>query len=312
MPIQLPTAARSRSRVVRSVRGSVGLPRPAPLRQMVDLYVRDVVFDEPIVTSSGVALGGHHNLPVRRDGSYRYTGHFRATGFPSYEVAILTTLGYSIPVPGSPTPAGAQVAFAAHGQVHGTNEPGDPEHRWDVPGVAPLLAAEWHGVRQARLNHRSNMTRIGSVLLATWSASWRKWWHLAQHSDGRRGDRRCWRGRRSPNLEQFVLPGIVGVVVAGGAAFVLGPSALLPAFVVGAAVTAATVKQSHMTDEQKAFADTVFKGNLPYDRILLTNLVGLSGQPFTTPTPGGTILVNLGKGYDDPVRYTGKGGDRSA
>jgi hypothetical protein len=128
------------------IRASVGLPRPASVRQMADLYVRDVVFDEPIVTSGGVALGGHHTLTVRRDGSYRYQGHFRASGFPSFDVAIVTTLGYPVPVPGSATPAAAQIAFAAHGRVHGTNEPGSREHSWDTRGSSPLMKAEWHGV----------------------------------------------------------------------------------------------------------------------------------------------------------------------
>jgi hypothetical protein len=50
------------------VRASLGLPRPASVRQLADLYVRDVVFDEPILTGDGVALGGHHTLTVRRDG----------------------------------------------------------------------------------------------------------------------------------------------------------------------------------------------------------------------------------------------------
>ena len=57
------------------------------------------------------------------------------------------------------------------------------------------------------------------------------------------------------------------------AAYVLGPGVLIPAFLVGAAVTAALVKQRHMTDEEKAFADRVFNGTLPLDRILLTNIV---------------------------------------
>jgi hypothetical protein len=294
-----------------SVRVAVGVPRPASVRQMADLYLRDVVFDEPIVTADGVALGGHHNLTVGRDGSYRYRGHFRATGFPSFDVAILTTLGYSIPIPGSPNPAGAQVAFAAQGSVHGTNEPGNREYRWDKQGSAPLLAAEWHGVRQGRLNRRLEFDTdwfgpAGDAVS-----------FLAQvvafgATFGTAGVAIVVAGEVADllNLEQIVLPGIVGVIVAGGAAFVLGPSALLPAFVVGAAVTAATVKQRHMTDDEKAFADQVFRGKVPYNRVLLTNLVGLGGRPFTTPGPGGVILVNLGKGYDDPIRYTGKGGDQ--
>lgn len=293
-----------------SVRASVGLGRPASMRHAADLYVRDVVFEEPIVTGSGVALGGHHKVTLRRDGGYRYQGHVRATGFPSYDVAIVTTLGYAVPVPDSPTPAGAQIAFAARGRVHGTNEPGNREHRWDSQGSNALLAAEWHGARRSGLNRRLEYDTdwfgpagdvagfLAQVVAfgATFGAA-----GVAIVIAGEAAD--------LLNLEQLVLPGVIGVIVAGGAGFVLGSGALIPAFVVGAAVTAATVKQRHMTDAEKAFAASVFRNTLPINRILLTNLVGLGGRPFTAPAPGGAILLNIGKGYDDPVRYTGKGGD---
>jgi hypothetical protein len=110
------------------------------------------------------------------------------------------------------------------------------------------------------------------------------------------------------NLEQLVLPGMVGILMAGAAAFVFGPVAMFPAFLVGAVATAALIKQRHLTDPEKVFVDRVFRGTLPVDRILLTNLVGLGDRPFTAPGPGGTILVNLGEGYADPINYTGNGG----
>jgi hypothetical protein len=294
-----------------TVRASVGLARPGSVRQMAERYVKDVVFDEPIITSDGVALGGHHRLTIRRDGGYRYEGHFRATGFPSFDVAILTTVGYTVPIPGVSAPAAAQVAFAAHGRVHGTNEAGDREHRWNFQGGSPLLAAEWHGVRQGTLNRQLDFDTdwfgpAGDVvgflaqvvaLGATFGAA-----GVAIVIVGEAAD--------LLDLEQIVLPGMVGVVFAAGAAYVWGPSALFPAFVVGATVTASLIKQRHMTEEERAFARTVFAGTLPMNRILLTNLVGFGDRPFTAPGPGGAILVNLGKGYDDPVRYTGKGGDK--
>src|SRR5690606_33862779 len=111
------------------------------------------------------------------------------------------------------------------------------------------------------------------------------------------------------NIEQLVLPGMVGVLMAGGAAFIFGPVAMFPAFVVGAVTTAAVVKQRHLRTHEKAAVDEIFHGRLPMDRILLTNLVGLGDRPFTAPGPGGAILVNLGKGFDEPLGYTGKGGD---
>lgn len=291
-------------------RDSVGLPRPAGVRQMAELYARDVIFDEPIVTDDGVALGGHHKLTLSRNGRYRYEGHFRATGFPSFDVAIVTTLGYTIPIVGSPTPAAAQIAFAAQGRVHGTNEPGDREHRWLSEGGSSLVAAEWHGVRQGRVQSRLEFDTdwFGPAGDAVG--------FLAQvialgATAGTAGVAIVVLGQAAEllDMEQLVLPGLVGIVVAGGAGFVLGPGALFPAFVVGAAVTAATVKQRHLTVSERALADRVFRGRVPFDRVILTNLVGLGDRPFTAPGPGGAILVNLGKGFDDPVAYTGKGGD---
>jgi hypothetical protein len=293
------------------VRASVGLQRPASVRKLAELYARDLVFDEPIVTSDGVALGGHHTLTVRRDGTYRYQGHLRATGFPSYEVSLVTTLGYPIPVPGSATPAAQQIAFATHGEVHGTNEPGDRQHNWDDQGFAPLVKSQWHAVRSSTMNRKleydtdwfgptgdvvSFIAQVVAVGATAGSAG------VAIVVAGKAAE--------MLDIEQLVLPGMVGIVVAGGAGFVFGPAAMFPAFVIGAAVTAATVKQKHLSDEEKQFADKVFQGKVPYDRVLLTNLVGLGDRPFTAPGPGGVILVNMGKGYDDPIRYTGKGGDQ--
>lgn len=293
------------------VRVSVGQPRPATVRDLASSYTRELTFDEPLVTADGVALGGHHTLTVRRDGSYRYRGNFRATGFPSFQVSLVTTLGYSISVPDSPTPAAAQIAFAAQGRVHGTNESGDRNHSWDVQGNLSLVQSQWHAVRVGTLSRNLQFDTdwfgpAGDVagflaqvvaLGATFGAA-----GVAIVVAGEAAD--------LLNIEQLVLPGIVGVVLAGGAGFVFGPVGMLPAFLVGAAVTAAAVRQRHMTPEERAFADRVFRGRVPFDRVLLTNLVGFGNRPFTTPGPGGAILVNLGKGFDDPVRYTGKGGDR--
>lgn len=273
---------------------------------MSDLFVRDVVFDEPIVTDE--PLGGHHTLTVRRDGSYRYQGHLRATGFPSFEVAIVTTLGYPIQVPGGP-PAAGQVAFAAHGEVHGTNEPGDREFAWDDVGESPLLAAEWEAVRRGTFQRRLEFDTdffgaagdvasfLGQVVVlgATFGAA-----GVAIVVAGKAAE--------LLDIEQLVIPGMVGILVMSGAVFVFGPGVLFPAFLVGATVTAALVKQRHLRDDERAFADQVFAGKVPYDRVMLTNLVGLGGRPFAAPGPGGTILVNLGEGFDDPINYTGKGG----
>jgi hypothetical protein len=203
------------------------------------------------------------------------------------------------------------VAFTAHGRVHGSNELGDNVFKWDKPGVSPILATEWEGVRRAQLNHQLDYDTdwfgaVGDVMS-----------FLAQvvvlgTTFGAAGMAIVLAGEAADlvNLEQLVLPGMIGILMAGGAAFIFGPIAMFPAFVVGAVTTAALVKQRHLLDHEKAFANKVFLGKLPMDRILLTNLVGLGNRPFTAPGPGGVILVNIGKGYENPVSYTGKGGDK--
>ncbi|MEO8511139.1 MAG: hypothetical protein ABI534_07845 [Chloroflexota bacterium] len=275
---------------------------------MNDVFVSDVVFDEPIPTGDGVALGGHHTLTVKRDGSSRYKGHLRATGMPSFDVSIVATLGYPIPVPDSSDVASGQVAFAVHGRVHGSNEPGSREFAWDQSGESKLLASVWSGVRRGSLNRKLEYDTdwfgpagdvasfFAQVLVfgAVFGSAGTALVVLGEAAD-------------QLELEQVVLPGTVGLIVSGGAAFVLGPGALIPAFLVGAAVTAAAVKQRRLEEHERAFAHRVFLDTVPYGRILLTNLLGIGNRPFTTPGPGGVILVNVGEGYADPVGYTGKG-----
>jgi hypothetical protein len=287
-------------------RSRMGVARPASIRQMAGAFVQDIVFDEPIVTDE--ALGGQHRLTLHRDGSYRYQGHMRATGFPSFEVSVLATLGYPIDVPPDTPTAAAQVAFAAHGECHGTNEPGDREFSWDQQGALPILAAEWEGLRRCTLQRRVDFdTDFFGV--AGDAVSFVAQTVLLASAFGAVGVAVILAGEAAQiDQGQMVVPGTVGIVVGAAGAFVFGPSMLIPAFIAGAAVAAAAIKQRPMTGPERDFADQVFRGRVPYDRVLLTNLTGLGGRPFTCPGPGGVIIVNLGDGFDHPTTYVGKGG----
>ena len=264
-------------------RSRMGIPRGASVRQMAGVFVQDLVFDEPIVTDE--ALGGQHRLTLRRDGSYRYEGHMRATGFPSFEVSILTTLGYPIDVPpGTPT-AAAQVAFAAHGECHGTNEPGDRDFSWNQEGFLPILAAEWEGLRRCTLQHQVQFdTDFFGV--AGDAVSFLAQTVLLASAFGAIGVAVILAGEAAQiDQGQMVVPGTVGILAGAAGAFVFGPSMLIPAFIAGAAAAAAAIKQRPMDGPERDFADRVFQGRVPYDRVLLTNLTGLGGRPFTCPGP---------------------------
>jgi hypothetical protein len=62
-----------------------------------------------------------------------------------------------------------------------------------------------------------------------------------------------------------------------------------------------------MLGPERDFAMKVFGPTLPVERIRLTNLLGIGRRPFTIPTVGETILVNLGAGLGDPIGYDGLG-----
>ncbi|NUS00867.1 MAG: hypothetical protein HOV67_37080 [Kribbellaceae bacterium] len=292
------------------VRTQIGLPRPVGGYTLADAYDDDKVFDEPLVTGDGVALGGHHRLVIKRDGSYTYSGYFRATGWPSYNVSLVTTLGYPVVTTAGDPPGAAQAVFTASGRVHGTNEPGDREYSWNKSGQVQILATEWQNVRigTASRNLQYDADWFGSIddvvsfivqVVALGTVFGEAGVAIVCATEA----------AEILDMEELVVPGLVGIMIAGAAAYVFGPSMLIPAFLAGAVVTAALIDQRKMTDAEIAWARKIFGDELPVDRILLTNLTGFGGRPFTVEVPGGTILVNLGKGCDDPVNYTGVGKD---
>ena len=208
---------------------------------------------------------------------------------------------------------GIVLTLAAHGEVSGSNRPfsGDRESPWSQDGSNGLIAANWAALRHARIEHDLQFdTNVfgtaGDVLAFLGKAA------VASTVAGAAGLVVLLGAEAVSALgvQGIALPGMVGVGVTGGVLFVFGPGALVPALVAGAGAGVAVellVRQRPLTDEEFRFVDRVYAGKLPRDRIRLTNLTGTQGRPFTMPAPGNAILVNLGDGFQDPIRYTGKG-----
>jgi len=285
-----------------SIREALAIPRPASLRQMCEANDAPIVLSEPLVTSDGVALGGAHSVTLRRDGSFDYTGHFRATGWPSYDASVSTrVVGAN----------GLVATLAAHGSVHGSNESGDRQMSWSQTGVSPLVATYWIDFRHAHLEHDLQYDSdlfgtVGAVASFLGKAV------AAAFTGGTVGVVILLGAEATDAVgaQEIALPGLVGVVLAGGTLLVVGSGGMLAAIVVGVAagaITAAMVRQRRLSDEEFAVVDRVYRGTLPRERIVLTNLLGASGRPFTVPAPGNAILVNLGDGFENPTSYTGSG-----
>lgn len=282
------------------VREVVGLARPASLVSVLDAFAQPVVLETPITTSSGTPLGGHHRITLRRDGTYRYDGKMRATGFPSYTYLVK---GTAVPADGPPATAIAQ------GAVHGTNEPGANSSTWDQQGFSEQVADAWLAFRTAGLRTELTYDSDWVGVLDDWAVGligavrvFGPWGYAialgAQLVD-------------ALDVPDIAVPGLVGVVVAGGVVLVAGQGAIVPATLLGVAaggITEAAVKHRQANQAEKDLADRVYQGTIPWDRVVLTNLAGLSGRPFTMPSVGGAILVHLGDGFDnDPANYTGGG-----
>ena len=291
-------------------RSGLGFNRPTSLSQMASKFVGDVVFDELLNTRDGVALRGQHTLRIQRDGTYSYSGHFSATGFPSYDASIVTTLSYPISVPGGP-PGAAVMAFVAKGTVHGSNEPGKDVYPWNQTGNAPILAAEWGNVRRGKIQ-RDFQYDADYFGLAGDIAGFVAKLAAAGMAFGSGGAAIVLLGEaaNAVDIRRLSLPGIVGVIAVAGAYYVMGPGMLVPAFLVGSAAAKGLVRQEPLSTADVTLAKQVFGDTIPYGRVRKTNLLGLADRPFTMVSPiDNTILVNLGDGFENSNSYTGNGRD---
>lgn len=288
---------------VEAIRALTGLSRPVKLKDIFARYNDPIIFDEPLVTPDGVALGGHHTITINRNGAVRHQGDMRATGLPSFTYGVHTVIAND---------AGIPLLLYASGKVHGSNEPGDRESTWDLTDQNGLIPMHWAEMKRARvqtdISHDTNIFGelgevaqfVGSLVAAETIAGPPGVWLLL--------------GVRAADIvgpgTATGIAGLAGVTVAAGTLLVLGPGAFVPAIVAGAAAGAAVedvLQHRAMRPPEREFADIVFKGTVPFDRILLTNLTAPTGVAFTIPSVGNTILLNVGAGFDDPIHYAGFG-----
>ena len=285
------------------VRTVLGMPRPASLRDLLARYALPVEFDAPLITPDGVPLGGHHSIRLERNGTYRYTGTVNASGFPSYDYGVRVTIGAE---------SGSPAIVAASGHVSGTNETGDRKSSWDKSDTNNLLALRWIDFKNAQFNvefirDADLFGDIGDVLtfvgelIGGWAVSGASGVCIMLGIDA---------ADATGIDEQVGIGGLVGVGVAAGTLVIFGQGAIVGALVAGAAAGIAVelaLKHRQLTDAEFEFADKVFHGTLPRHRIVLTNMLGFERRPFTIPSLGDTILVNLGLGFDNPMTYPGFG-----
>ena len=274
----------------------------------MNLLREEKLFSAPIVTPDGIPLRGQVELLLANDGSGRFRGHMRATGFYSFQfhvVAVVRSVSGLV-----------AVAEQQSGAVYGSDSFGEREFSWDRPLESPLasvfLRDHWPGILSGNLavNRAFEFKGIvGSVLdrlrnmldLLSGLAV------LAPVVPG------------APALAALVLVGselseltgvhlsgqgaggLGGVITAAGGAFIFGPGVILPAFVAGAIGGELLIRHREVAPHERQFAEKVFGPTLPWNRIRLTNLSGAGDRKFVCPNADNLILVNLGDLFDNPT-----------
>lgn len=282
---------------------TLGLPRPLPVRQLFDAYHADAGFSQAINIPGGEPLRGDRRLSISRDGRLNWQGHMSATGFYSYSLRVENLFRY-LDAAGNPV----VLAHVAQGEVFGSNSPGNRSWNWNQSQLFTPFTDEWlavrNGVFSGRVRYRRDgLGTLGDVLeflgsLAVFGAV-----------GGATGAQIFLFGEAADafDLESLALPGMAGILAINAALYVVGPSMLIPAFIAGAGAIAALAQQRSLRADEIFFANSVFGGRIDYSRIRLTNLLGPTNRPFACLLPGGTILLNIGLGFDSPTTYTGKG-----
>jgi hypothetical protein len=282
------------------------MERPVSLRALLDRIAAlpdSVPFESTIVT--GAAMGGRVGITVNRDGSYRFHGSMRATGFPSFSFRVGAVIQSA---------SGLITLAAQHsGKVFGTDTPGERQDDWDEniadPTKTPLIRNLWPDVSGGRMVVSRSSELAGVLAGATDILKDVATFFVVGNTLGA-GLAICLiigSELGDAGVDVPGMGGVVGIGIIGGALFIWGPLAIGPAFLVGVgagAIVDALVKIRRMEPFERDFARRVFGDSLDFDRIRLTNLVGFDDRPFAMPTVDNHILLNIGVSdamFDSPT-----------
>ena len=279
------------------------------LRVAITLFPREKLFSQPVITPSGVGLGGRADLLLRNDGSGRFRGQMRATGALSYDFQLRTALRSF----NSRVLAIGQKS----GSVHGALDFGSSKFDWDEPIDAHFATRDWQEIENAQMVVKRSSeiggffgtvfdTLVDVVQFVAGGAL------LAPVIPGAQalaaiifvGSEL----QETVGLQVQGPGGLVGVFIAGGAAFVMGPQVVLPVFVGATVAGQIAINSRRLRVDERTFATRIFNDKLPLDKILITNMLGAGHRPFVCPNPDGDVLMNLGDAaFDRPIDFKNEG-----
>ena len=208
--------------------------------------------------------------------------------------------------------AGVVIVAESSGRVFGTDTSGDRQRDWNEDNTSESIRKYWIALRlepQFETNLDKNLSGVFGGLVDVVKTVVET--YVAAQFAGTIGavivlgaELGAATGLtfRNPNI-------LAGVTVGGGILILFGPSAIIPALAAGTATAAlADIRFRRLNDqsakslEEIQRANAVFKGTLPIDRIVLTDLHSPDRyREFCYPAIDGSIQVNMGRNFDNPL-----------
>ena len=290
---------------VRALARMVNLQQPVRLAPLIDALLAPVQFHAEILTPAGTALGGTVDLTLFSDGHTSFNVHMHDSGFDPYRFRVRFALQ---------SPDGLTLLFQCSGHTDGSgsNLFGHVDRNFDhnEERQNPLVKQYWLDVRASTMSVSKSYDDVGALNTLEDIAKDLLGFLIADVTFGAGlALVIAASAELADSLDaSFVGPGgLVGVAVAGGVVWVFGPSAIIAAVVAGVAagaITDALIKHRQLTSEEYRFAVTVFGDTLPpRERIYVTNLSHGGGHKYTWPNVDGSVLLNLGDAFDNPMRH---------
>jgi hypothetical protein len=284
----------------RDLAALLGMAAPVTLRDIVNRLhqVETVHVEKQIHTNDSTPINGHVALDLKSDGNFVFSGHMRATGFPSYHYGVQAWAAGS---------DGIVVAAQRTGHVYGTDTPGPEQQNWSEPGFNAGITQHWRALRGGPgIGYHLEADISGVLGAAVDFLKFAVEGLAANLVLGPYG----WTlliGNELAGLDaQIASPDILaGIVTAGSVFLIVGPFGLVPAIIAGVATASLLdIRHRPLHQWERDFADKVFAGRIDYDRIVVTNLSKSGGTKFTMPSVGNAVLLNMGdEAFDDPTTY---------
>lgn len=255
-----------------------------------------------VLTPAGTALGGSVTFTVRSNGTYTARFSMHDSGVPDYDFQVRAMWAAS---------DGTSFFVQHSGHVEGTVSTTltHAPHRDDdytESGSHLMIRQRWSAVSSGRLWITKDYSATGVIGFIE-DAAKMVLDVVAGAAGGTLGVIIALGSEAGQLLGNLGIGGTFGLI-AGVVVFAFGGSivmAVIAGVAVGA-VTNALIKQRPIAQPELDFVAPVFKGTLPGDQIVLTNLGGLGGRAFTMPGVDGKIYVNLAndQAFNDPLNYT--------